>query len=202
MDPQTSCPLFKLPPELRDRIYEDAFGEESHHGKVPISSAIRMAPQAALALTCRRIHQEAIGHHQALYKAFWRSNIFTVLGTIPLGQYQLTAKHIYHMTRILIRYRSTLRGGKEGRIRLRFAELRGASRFCWDVACEDAIELLMMKVTLFQLFSRYAPTSEEKPWGEHKRGYLHRNLRKCDLDELLRECGLLQASGTYNMFVR
>jgi len=53
-------PLFRLPPELRNRIYEYAVYRSAEHGFCVVTATSGI-PEPALLLTCKLIRQEAIG---------------------------------------------------------------------------------------------------------------------------------------------
>jgi hypothetical protein len=75
---QAECPLFeKLPPELRNQIYEYVFTSER-----PLRSNLYTAnmkrPWSDLLLTCQRIFAETKGIYEVARTSYWRENIFYV----------------------------------------------------------------------------------------------------------------------------
>jgi len=79
MNDQLQCPLFSLPPELRNTIYSFVF---AYHGElVAFEAAEARAPSPALLATCRRINHEAKASLQELTltaRDFWRETTFTL----------------------------------------------------------------------------------------------------------------------------
>lgn len=105
MNPQTQCLFFRLPRELRDIIYSHAFeiaNEGVHEEPVQLNGAELIAPQPDLALTCRRIFDEAVQVHQAAYTAFWSSKTFVISDNLAFNKARITARHMQQMTHILI----------------------------------------------------------------------------------------------------
>lgn len=89
---QKDCPLFRLPPELRNKIYEYALSESQPVKKtttrLPIADPIEvldwddaqdLRPSNALLATCRIIHAEARGIFVTAQRAFWASNNFLIV---------------------------------------------------------------------------------------------------------------------------
>ncbi|KAK5121165.1 hypothetical protein LTR85_005649 [Meristemomyces frigidus] len=72
-----SCRFLKLPPELRNRIYELAFTTEAEEG-TNINLLDAAGPTKALLLTCRQIHSEAVGFHKQAYRRYWTTSKFTL----------------------------------------------------------------------------------------------------------------------------
>lgn len=101
MDPQTHCPIFRLPRELRDIIYQHVLETETSE-QVPLNGAEVAAPQLDLPLTCRRICDEAMQLHQAAYKAFWSSKTFTISDNLDFNEASITAGHIEYMAHVMI----------------------------------------------------------------------------------------------------
>ena len=79
-----------LPPELRNRIYEEVF-EIGTDCEIDIFEATSRAPSAALPATCRQVHREGIGYLQDATCRFWTASKFiatfapsTLAGDEPL----------------------------------------------------------------------------------------------------------------------
>lgn len=70
---QSACPLFRLPTELRNRIYNLAFATPPS-----VDFADATPPSKALVQTCRRIHSETSKMHKAAFKDFWAETEFTI----------------------------------------------------------------------------------------------------------------------------
>lgn len=61
---QAACPLFqKLPPEVRNQIYEYAFTTNKSRHKALVTAAIKR-PDNNFLLTCQRVFAEANGIYQ------------------------------------------------------------------------------------------------------------------------------------------
>lgn len=75
---QTDCPLLtKLPPELRNRIYEYVFTtDESMHKDLVAARA--QGPPSDLLLTCQRVFAETTGIYQVARTSYWRDTTFYV----------------------------------------------------------------------------------------------------------------------------
>lgn len=114
MNPQSKSPIFKLPRELRDMIYDYAF-TATQHRFIALWGVEAHAPNPNLTLTCRRIHDETVELQQAALRAFWSTNHFTIScrhGSdswqtcnfiIPLlEKYTVTPRQVEHMTHITI----------------------------------------------------------------------------------------------------
>lgn len=91
MDEQKDCPLFLLPPELRNQIYKLALCSEKPKEKtmsqlpaenpyevIKLQEAPNLQPKNELLATCRRIHDESRGLFLATQRSFWASNNFMV----------------------------------------------------------------------------------------------------------------------------
>jgi len=79
MHQQPQSPLFRLPPELRNNIYELVFSPAEVE-EVELTSAKSHAPSAALTLACKRINSEACGLYKAASQTYWSSITFTLSG--------------------------------------------------------------------------------------------------------------------------
>lgn len=77
MDHKPSPSLLALPPEIRNIIYGYVFAFDSQQ-KIPLQAAQATAPELALLLTCRQIHDQAQGLHAEETEAFWTDLTFTV----------------------------------------------------------------------------------------------------------------------------
>lgn len=73
IDPQPSCLLFKLPPELRNYIYELIFATPD-----TIDFVDACSPPKDLVLTCRRLHTEMTGLYKEAYRAYWSETTFEI----------------------------------------------------------------------------------------------------------------------------
>jgi hypothetical protein len=103
-DPQTQCILFRLPQELRDNIYEHVFGTGVVEGYIQIKDSLAIAPQSALTITCRQIHDEATPLHQAATTTYWAANVFRYTLSLDMNLPVLTTKRVELMTRIILHY--------------------------------------------------------------------------------------------------
>lgn len=101
MDPQTDCHLFRLPRELRDSICDLVFADGIVDDHIHLQDARTLAPQSALTLTCRRVHDEATELHQTAYTAYWARNVFRYTHPSAYALPALTTKMIKHMTHVL-----------------------------------------------------------------------------------------------------
>lgn len=90
---QSSCPLFRLPPELRNTIYTYVFyskyslpqfkwDEEHNAPKLKLKCAQPRAPPNELLRTCRSIYNESKGIYVRAKTQFWSDTTFTLTLTI------------------------------------------------------------------------------------------------------------------------
>lgn len=101
---QTQCGFFRLPQELRDMIYHHVLRTDLVRGRrIKVQNAQALAHKCPLALTCRRIQEEASPIHQAIYAAYWANNVFQFSCTDVFDHPVLTAKMVEHMTCIMRR---------------------------------------------------------------------------------------------------
>jgi hypothetical protein len=86
MDAQDKCPLFKLPPELRNAIYaytidhtDGQYGwiETQDGPKISLFNAKKCAPSNELLRTCRRAYAEGRGIFVGAQRDFWSKTTFT-----------------------------------------------------------------------------------------------------------------------------
>lgn len=73
IDTQPECPLFKLPPEIRNQIWELAFASPS-----TINFVDACPPSKDLALTCRRIYEETGEMYIDAFRSYWSGTLFTI----------------------------------------------------------------------------------------------------------------------------
>jgi hypothetical protein len=83
---QSDCPLFKLPGELRNHIYELVFEHDDEPVNIedafsPFSNVLMEAapPSSALIHTCRKLHLESKGFHEVSYRNYWRKGFIVDL---------------------------------------------------------------------------------------------------------------------------
>ncbi|KAI6882141.1 hypothetical protein KC360_g5931 [Hortaea werneckii] len=75
----TSSGLMKLPPELRNEIYELVFfQEEDDDDYEPVDLMHPSTPSKHLLLSCREIYREAKGIYKEAYRAFWEMSDFMI----------------------------------------------------------------------------------------------------------------------------
>jgi hypothetical protein len=91
MDEQKECPLFRLPAELRNKIYGYTLCQKEPQQKtttrlptesplevIDLNNALALRPSNELLSTCRYIHAEAHGIFIAEQRAFWADNNFLI----------------------------------------------------------------------------------------------------------------------------
>ena len=117
---QSTCPLFRLPPELRNNIYtyvayskfslpQFEWDEEQNSPKLNLKCAQPRAPANELLRTCRSIYDESEGIFVRAKTQFWSDTTFTLaLPTWPphhsFGYLEcLTDEQVSHMTRVNIK---------------------------------------------------------------------------------------------------
>ncbi|KAM0709750.1 hypothetical protein Q7P35_003790 [Cladosporium inversicolor] len=95
--------LSSFPPVSRTprHHYGLVFGDGVVDGRIHLEDAQRFAPQSALTLTCRRVHDEATQLHQIAYAAYWMENVFRYVYTFACALPVLTLKMIEHMTHVV-----------------------------------------------------------------------------------------------------
>lgn len=101
---QTACGLFRLPPELRNVIYEFACTPRYTSDTFDFLTARENEPSINILLTCRLVCREAFEIYEVSRMAFWSTNAF-VVPPGPGFEYDacgISAKHIHHMTRIIV----------------------------------------------------------------------------------------------------
>lgn len=116
---QSTCPLFRLPPELRNAIYtyvvhskydlpQFQWDEEHDSPKLSLKRAQYHAPQNALLQTCRSIYAESKGIFVAAKTQFWSDTTFTLTLPVdpPLNSFgyleRLLDDQVNHITRLNI----------------------------------------------------------------------------------------------------
>ena len=99
----TTCTLFRLPRELRDKIYDLVFATGDENATIEFTAARSAAPSINLLLTGRRVHEEAEEAYQKSYITFWSGNIFVLPLELKYDSYRITAEDIHHMKRIWMR---------------------------------------------------------------------------------------------------
>lgn len=86
---QSNCPLFRLPPELRNTIYtyvvyskyglpQCQWDEEHDSPMLDLERAQSHAPSSALLRTCRSIYDESKGIFVKAKTQFWSGTTFTL----------------------------------------------------------------------------------------------------------------------------
>lgn len=90
MNPQMICPIFRLPPELRNDIYKYTFGQQAcgvqgwdgiHDcPEIDLFSACSAAPfpAAALLRSCRLLHHESKRIFHKMQNEFWSNSTFII----------------------------------------------------------------------------------------------------------------------------
>jgi hypothetical protein len=91
MNEQKDCPLFRLPPELRNKIYAYTLCQKQPQQKtttrlpiesplevIDLNNALTLRPSNELLATCRYIYAEAHGIFAAEQRAFWADNTFLI----------------------------------------------------------------------------------------------------------------------------
>jgi hypothetical protein len=96
----TECILFRLPQELRDKIYDLVFATERKNATIQFATARSLAPSINFLLTSRCINQDAEKVYQTSYAAFWSENIFVLPLKLTYDTCCITATDIHHMKRI------------------------------------------------------------------------------------------------------
>ena len=116
---QSTCPLFRLPPELRNTIYtyvayskfslpQFEWDEEHNSPKLDLESAQPLTPSNELLRTCRSIYDESEGIFVRAKTQFWSDTTFTLtLPILPIAYSFrclecLTDDQVSNMTRINI----------------------------------------------------------------------------------------------------
>lgn len=94
------CLMFRLPRELRDKIYDLAFATEHKNATIEFATARSLAPSINLLLTGRCIHQEAEETYQSSYAAFWSENIFVLPFQLKYDPCRITTRDVHHMKHI------------------------------------------------------------------------------------------------------
>lgn len=75
---QAACPFFeRLPPEVRNQIYEYAFTTDKSRHKALVTATFKR-PESNLLLTCQRVFVEASGMFEVARTAYWKKSTFYV----------------------------------------------------------------------------------------------------------------------------
>lgn len=105
MHPQEKSRLFKLPPELRNRIYEPASSNEvesidlasafaHERDEDPYSDlAVAVPPSSTLMRSCQKIWQESKGIFATLFQAYWDKEFVVNMCEDPL-ELKIYIRHI------------------------------------------------------------------------------------------------------------
>ena len=96
----TTCALFRLLRELRDKIYDLVFATGDGGARIEFAAARSAAPSIDLLFTGCRVHEEAEEAYQKPYITFWSENIFVLPLGLKYASCRITAKDIHHMKRI------------------------------------------------------------------------------------------------------
>jgi len=98
-------------------IYDNVFGTGIVQGRIQLPDAQVLAPQSALTVTCRRIHNEATALHQTAYATYWAKNTFQYTHLYTYDQPLLTKKQIKN-TICVIQHENFGSGYKELEVRV------------------------------------------------------------------------------------
>lgn len=77
LDPQSACRFFRLPPELRNNVYELVFSCPIAT-EVELEHAEPLAPSDRPLLCCRLFYREAVGIWRRKAVGFWSKCVFTI----------------------------------------------------------------------------------------------------------------------------
>ncbi|KAK5121280.1 hypothetical protein LTR85_005446 [Meristemomyces frigidus] len=111
--PTGECLLLKLPPELRNLIYELAFTTAADAGE-PINIINGRHPSPSLVLTCSQMYSEALGIYKQLWTRYWATSKFVLDADLVKGgdKEQLVAKARIAVSGTELITKFTLLGGQ------------------------------------------------------------------------------------------
>lgn len=95
---QQQSPLFRLPPELRNRVYEMAFEDEAE--SIDVTQVCARKPSSALIRSCRRMHAESNGIFKAAFQDFWQKDFVIDLCKGSAAIVPLYKHDILHPSRV------------------------------------------------------------------------------------------------------
>lgn len=97
------CRLLKLPPELRDRIYDLVFTTDTT-SKIDLLTA--SPPSKSFILTCHQVNVEASAIYKAAYQTFWTTTRFIVDSSAVSDKRDTRNKLRHHRTKDINRITS------------------------------------------------------------------------------------------------
>lgn len=187
MNPQVGAHIFRLPPELRNNIYEHVFAA-IHDRAIGLESAQATAPRLSLSLAWRRFYHETLALHRASYTAFWSENTFRLSSKRGWHDSWVTEEQVERVRQVVIDWEYASRERYyQGRVLLkrRFAFAFG---LFWTIKLEvrGLAELMTEKLHYYHgssgKFNRLSrmDSRERNPRAQLARlmGYCHKELRQ------------------------
>jgi hypothetical protein len=106
---QQQSPIFKLPPELRNRIYEMVYEQGLDPEGVNADEALTRKPSSALMRSCQTAHAESQGLFNAAFQRFWREGLVFNLRDRnavfpPILSKDVIPFHRVHSFRLVVRH--------------------------------------------------------------------------------------------------
>ena len=117
MGEAASSGLMKLPPELRNEIYELVlFQEDDDDDYEPIDLMNPCPPSKDLLLSCREIYHEAKGIYKQAYKAFWKTSDFTIEDVSDMPETMIGLQRGLREKEVELVHHLTIYDGDNGRL--------------------------------------------------------------------------------------
>lgn len=180
-DPQTTCALLSLPPELRLLIWESALDYHAAPREIPLSTASKLGPNLSLPLTYHIVYNETKTIHKEASEAFWRTNTVTVHSNLDWERNMagLRSIHIQHIQTILI---SSTDRDLDG-LPLAIKNCTDEDDLFWTVHPPEKMEPKRAAKMLWRLRSTRLKAKEEGAvWSKQSRTSRMRQLRTRELE--------------------
>lgn len=109
--------LMKLPPELRNEIYELVlFQEDDDEDYEPIDLMYPYPPSKNLLLSCREIYREAKGIYKQAYRAFWKTSTFMIEDVSEMPETMVGLQRKLREEEVELIHHLTMYDGDNGRL--------------------------------------------------------------------------------------
>ncbi|RMY69187.1 hypothetical protein D0863_06624 [Hortaea werneckii] len=116
MGEATSSGLMKLPPELRNEIYELALFQEADDDYDPVDLMYPYPPSKDLLLSCREIYHEAKGIYKQAYRAFWETSTFIIDDVADMPETMVDFQRRFREKEVEVVHHLTMCDGDNGKL--------------------------------------------------------------------------------------
>ena len=95
---QSQSPFFRLPPELRNYIYDDVFTSSLPAEGSQVDLLTATAPCKALALTCKRTREDSSLLYRSTYRRFWSQTCFSLVLDYKFAVFGTDSKEFFNLS--------------------------------------------------------------------------------------------------------